>query len=68
MFGPSVKAWIGKNVTLYAQPDVFRGEPGIRVWGSPDLERDLVVQVKLPKRKAFSMTMHRVEIQRRSEA
>jgi hypothetical protein len=63
MFGRLVQEWTGKRVTLF--PDVvkeagaMKGDPCIRIWGSPDIAHDLDVQIQLPKRKPYSMTMHR---------
>jgi hypothetical protein len=59
MFGPKIADWIGKRVTLF--PDVWNGEPCIRIWGSPELEADLDVMVTLPRRRPFKKTLHRVE-------
>lgn len=56
MFGPDTDNWIGKRLTLHAT-EVMLGRDkvlGIRVKGSPDIADDLDVQVKLPKRKAFT--------------
>lgn len=62
MFGPSVSAWKGKRIFLWPTATVMamhRGEECIRIWGSPDLAKDQQVSIQLPRRKAFSMTMHR---------
>lgn len=59
MFGRKVADWIGKRITLFE--DVWNGEPCIRIWGSPDIESDMVVTIALPRRKPFPMTMHKVE-------
>lgn len=59
MFGNETDAWIGKRVTLYAT-DVQVGKekkPGIRVKGSPDIKAPITTSVKLPKKKAFSVTL-----------
>lgn len=56
MFGRILADWIGKRVTLFA--DQWNGEACIRVWGSPDIERDAAIEVQLPRRKPFTMTMH----------
>ena len=56
MFGPVLADWTGKRVTLF--PSEWNGEPCIRVWGSPDIAAPVVVEVKLPRRKPFKMTMH----------
>lgn len=60
MFGTQLAEWVGKRVTIF--PDVWNGEPAVRVWGSPDIERDLEVTVTLPRRKPFKRTLRRVEI------
>ncbi len=63
MFGRLVQQWVGKRIAIF--PDVvkeagaMRGEPCIRIWGSPDIAHDLDVVVQLPKRKPYSLTMHR---------
>lgn len=55
MFGASLAGWVGKRITLY--PAEWNGEPCIRVFGSPDIERDMRVEIKLPRRKPFGMTL-----------
>ncbi|HET9109065.1 MAG TPA: hypothetical protein VFN79_17955 [Steroidobacteraceae bacterium] len=56
MFGVKLAEWIGKRVTLF--PDTWNGEPCIRIWGSPDIERDIEVEISLPRRRPFKKTMH----------
>lgn len=56
MFGKTLADWIGKRVTLF--PDTWNGEPCIRIWGSPDIERDIEVEIALPRRRPFKKTMH----------
>jgi hypothetical protein len=56
MFGKSLAGWIGKRVILF--PDNWNGEPAIRVWGSPDIKAPFDVEVKLARRKPFTMRMH----------
>lgn len=68
MFGPSLAAWIGKRVTLYPAPRVWKGEDAIRVWGSPEIERDQVVDIILPRKRPTKMTMHAVRPQRAPDA
>jgi hypothetical protein len=55
MFGPEIANWVGKRVTLF--PDVWNGEPCIRVFGSPDIAEPVSVEIKLPKRRPFVKTM-----------
>lgn len=61
MFGPNVQAWRGKRVTLYATADLMpikRGEKCVRIWGSPDLDRDVSVEWKPAKRSMQRWTLH----------
>ena len=57
MFGTKVQEWVGKRVTLF--PGMHDGEACIRVWGSPDIDKDFDVLVSLPRKRPFTMTMHR---------
>lgn len=56
MFGRKLAEWPGKRVTLFASE--WNGEPCIRVYGSPDIEKDMNIEVQLPKRKPTRMVMH----------
>lgn len=59
MFGVEVQAvWVGKRITIFATE--WSGDEVIRIWGSPDIDRDINVTVALPRRKPFQMTMHKV--------
>jgi hypothetical protein len=58
MFGKELVKWVGKRVTLFAGN--WNGEEAIRVWGSPDIPAELNVEIALPRRKPFKMTMHKV--------
>lgn len=62
MFGALVPAWYGKRVVLFPTKDRFGREivDCIRVWGSPDIDRDITVEIKFPKKKPAKMTMHKV--------
>jgi len=62
MFGKKVQDWVGKRVTLF--PTEVRMPTGemddaIRVYGSPDIPRDLEITVSLPRKRPVQMTMHR---------
>jgi hypothetical protein len=59
MFGKELKNWIGKKVTLFASQ--WNGEECIRVWGSPDIEKDEEITIELPRKKPLKMTMHAVK-------
>lgn len=57
MFGRTVAGWVGKRVTLFT--GVHKGEPCVRIWGSPDIDRELNVTIQLPRKKPVQMTMHK---------
>lgn len=57
MFGKKVQEWVGKRVTLF--PSQWDGEDCIRVWGSPEIDRDREVTIALPRKRPFAMTMHK---------
>ncbi len=59
LFGRKVQEWVGKRVTLFA--GTWNGDIAIRVFGSPELAEDLEVEVSLPRKRPFTMTMHKVE-------
>lgn len=59
MFGNETNDWIDKRVTLFAA-DVRVGpkmDIGIRLKGSPDIDKEITVQVKLPRRKPIPMKL-----------
>lgn len=56
MFGRRLADWVGKRVVLF--PSEWNGEPCIRIWGSPDIERDMQIEIALPRRRPTPMTMH----------
>lgn len=58
MFGRKVQEWVGKRVTLFAA--MWDGEECIRIWGSPEIPQDRDVTVSLPRKRPFSMIMHKV--------
>lgn len=58
MFGDNDDAWIGKQITMYADPEVRHQSEqvgGIRIAGSPNIPKPLVVRIKFPKKKAFEV-------------
>lgn len=60
MFGNDVRQWRGKRVTLYATADLMpirRGEPCVRIWGSPDIASDITVEWKPAKRSKQRWTL-----------
>jgi hypothetical protein len=66
MFGKKLSNWLGKRITIFE--GTWNGEPATRVWGSPDIEKDFEVEVQLPRRRAFKMTMHKTEPKQVQEA
>lgn len=58
MFGKKVQEWVGHRVTL--MPSEWNGEDCIRIFGSPDIEADMVASIALPRRRPYDMTMHKV--------
>lgn len=55
MFGDHVPDWFGKRIALFAGE--WAGEPCVRVWGSPDIERDIDCVIALPRKKPFTMKL-----------
>lgn len=66
MFGKKLSGWLDKRINLFAGE--WNGEEAIRVWGSPDIEKDLDVEVALPRKKPFRMLMHKTTSSRESAA
>ncbi len=59
LWGDTVAQWVGHRLTIHQVPNCYRGKPGVRIWGSPDLETDAEVTITLPRKKPFKMTMHK---------
>ena len=63
MWGRDTGEWIGKRVTLWPAPfqssfgDGAEGDTCIRVRGSPDLTEDKRIEIRLPRKKAITVTM-----------
>lgn len=59
MWGPETDDWVGHRLTLHAVQVQFGRERvlGVRVLGSPDLERPISVSVKLPKKRAVDVEL-----------
>ena len=56
MLGNDVKAWQGKRITFFTTTEIMphpmrKGEPCIRVFGSPDIEDDMSCEWTPPKRR-----------------
>ncbi len=69
MFGRELANWRNKRVTLFATEtkDQRSGEmvPCVRVWGSPDIDRQFDVTIAFPRKKPFVMAMHKTGDARR---
>ena len=60
MWGRQVQTWVGQRVTLENDPNVMFGREkvgGVRVLGSPDLEKPVTFSLKLPRRKPKQVTL-----------
>jgi hypothetical protein len=53
--------WVGKRVTLYIDRVMSFGEwtPGVRIKGSPDIDKPISLRLKLRKKKDQTLTMQR---------
>lgn len=56
MFGRVPATWIGKRIVLFKAE--HKGEPCVRIYGSPDISEDREIEIKLPKRRPLRMVMH----------
>lgn len=58
MFGRDTAHWVGKRVCLFPAPIDFQdAEICIRVRGSPDLEKDMDIEIKLARKKPRTVRM-----------
>jgi hypothetical protein len=73
MFGRSLSGWVGRKVTIYrgaVESGSQRGEPAVRIWGSPELKEDRTIVVQLPRKRPFNVLVRAVpprDAQRRPE-
>ena len=62
MFGPMTEDWHGKRITITMDPDITFGRDrtgGLVIVGSPDIERDIVVSVKVSRKNRRNETLRR---------
>jgi hypothetical protein len=62
MFGPFTEAWVGKRITVAVDPSITFGSErtgGVVVVGSPDIERDVQVSVKINRKQRRTETLRR---------
>ena len=60
MLGRDVSKWTGRRVTFYPDETIKVGAKvvgGIRVRGAPDLAEPLTVEIALPQKRPFTMTL-----------
>lgn len=62
MFGRDVKNWIGKRVTFWATNTIMPfpkkpNDPCVRVYGSPDIDREVVCAWTPPKKREIVMRL-----------
>jgi hypothetical protein len=55
MFGRETDGWVGKRITIH--PAMFNDDPCIRIKGSPDIERDISFELKLPRKAPKSSVL-----------
>lgn len=70
MFGRKLSDWVGKRITIFQDQVRFGADTvdAIRIWGSPDIERDMQVTITLPRKKPTQMTMHKMDAKTASQA
>jgi hypothetical protein len=61
MFGRKLSDWVSKRIVIFQDQTRFGSDTVdcIRIWGSPDIERDISVTINLPRKKPFNMMMHK---------
>jgi hypothetical protein len=57
MWGRRTGGWVGHKLMLFPAP--YQGDIAVRIWGSPDLEKDTEIEIALPNKKPFKMTLHK---------
>jgi hypothetical protein len=64
MFGRDLNKWPGRRLTLYqgkVEHGSWKGQPAIRIWGSPELDADKTVSVQLPRKRPLQFVLHAVQ-------
>jgi hypothetical protein len=59
MFGPMVKDWAGKRITIVTEMVSVGAEkrPGFRIKGSPDITAPIDAVIKLPRKRPITRTL-----------
>jgi hypothetical protein len=62
MWGTDPQAAVGHRITLYPTSTKLGklDVDAIRVWGSPELDKDVVIEVALPRKRPLKVTLHAV--------
>lgn len=69
MFGRDTGAWVGKRITFFPAPiDFGDAEIAIRVRGSPDIAKDMDVEIKLARKKARTVRMKKTGVKANGKA
>lgn len=63
LFGNDVSLWPGRRVTFYATNQVMphplrKDEPCIRVYGSPEIDQEIICEWTPPKRRKIKQVLH----------
>jgi hypothetical protein len=69
MFGNILSDWIGKKVTLYPATDRLGKDSVdcIRIYGSPEIEKDITISFKLWKRGIKHVSLKKTELPKKVE-
>lgn len=61
MFGRKLGDWIGKRIVIFQGTTKFGADTVdcIRIWGSPDIAKDITATISLPRKRPFDMVMHK---------
>jgi hypothetical protein len=61
MFGRKLGDWVGKRIVIFQSTTKFGADTVdcIRIWGSPEIDKDMVVTINPPRKRSFTMTMHK---------
>jgi hypothetical protein len=64
LFGRDLNKWPGRKITLYqgkVESGSQKGEPAVRIWGSPELPQNRTVSIQLPRKRPMQIELHAVQ-------
>lgn len=69
MFGKKPLEWAGKRVTFQSELDNFGKDKvdAIRIYGSPDINEDIEVEIRMPKKKPKARKLFKVDLAGKNE-